>query len=73
MAMLLAAEAAGLGALFFGQFAHESAVAHLCDVPAGRRSLGTIALGHPGGDDRPSASAARGRPDPAGHIHLTRW
>jgi nitroreductase len=73
MAVLLAAEAAGLGALFFGQFAHEPAVAQLCDVPAGRRALGTIALGHPGGEDRSSASARRGRPDPAEHIHVARW
>lgn len=73
MALLLAAEAAGLGALLFGQFAHEAAVAQLCDVPAGRRALGTIALGHPSGNDRSSASARRGRPDPAARIHVARW
>ena len=74
MAMLLAAEAEGLGALFFGQFDHEEAVASAFGVPRGRRAIGTIALGlvRPGGRSR-SASAARGRPDPSSRIHPGRW
>ncbi len=74
MAMLLAAEAAGLGALFFGQFGHEPAVARRFGVPAGRRALGTVALGHPAaGGRRPSRSARSGRPDAADRIHRDNW
>lgn len=74
MAMLLAAEAAGLGALFFGQFGHERAVAELLGVPTDRRSLGTLALGHPrpGGRNR-SSSAERGLPARETMIHHGRW
>lgn len=73
MAVLLAAEAAGLGALFFGQFDHEPDVAARFGVPAGRRALGTVALGHPGAGPSASASARRGRPDPATRLHHGRW
>ena len=63
MALLLAAEAAGLGALLFGQFEHEPAVRREFGVPESQRALGTVALGHPTlGGSRPSRSAARGRP-----------
>ena len=78
MALLLAAEAAGLGALLFGQFDHEPTLAAHLGVPEGRRALGTVALGHPGAGDRRSAvrpvevapilstgsTSARGRPPP---------
>jgi nitroreductase len=73
LAMLLAAEGRGLGALFFGQFDHEPAVAREFGVPAGRRALGTVAVGHPAGAGRPSRSAGRGRPDPAVHVHRSTW
>lgn len=73
MAVLLAAEANGLGALFFGQFAHESAVAERFGVPDGRRALGTIALGVPAGARRGSASARRGRPPVASLVHHGGW
>jgi nitroreductase len=73
MAMLLAAEAAGLGALFFGQFDHEAAVASWLGVPDGHRALGTVALGHPGGGRSTSASARRGRPDPVNRVHRGSW
>jgi len=74
MAMLLAAESEGLGALFFGQFSHEPAVARLFGVGEHWRAAGTVALGHaaPGGR-RPSASAVEGRPGPAGRIHRGSW
>ncbi len=63
MAMLLAAESQGLGALLFGQFDHEDAVRDAFGVPTDQRSLGTIALGHRAGDGGgPSRSAAAGRP-----------
>ena len=74
MAMLLAAEAEGLGALLFGQFDHEVAVAETFGVPTGRRALGTVALGWPApGGRSPSSSARRGRPDPADLVHRQRW
>lgn len=74
MAMLLAAESAGLGALFFGQFDHEPDVLAALGVPGRRRSPGTVALGHaaPGGRS-PSSSARAGRPDPQRHLHLGSW
>jgi nitroreductase len=74
MALLLAAEAAGLGALLFGQFQHEEAVAAAFGVPPDRRALGTIALGWPAQPARPAAaSARRGRPDPTTLIHDECW
>jgi nitroreductase len=63
MAMLLCASARGLGSLFFGQFSHEPALRTEFGVPAGRRALGTVALGHPAGaGGRRSRSVERGRP-----------
>jgi nitroreductase len=73
MALLLAAEAEGLGALFFGQFAHEPAVAARLGVPADRRSLGTVALGVPAGERRGSVSSRRGRPEATSLIHRGGW
>ncbi len=73
MAMLLAAEAAGLGALLFGQFDHEADLRSVFGVPAGRRALGTVALGRAAGARTGSASARRGRPDPATRTHTGRW
>jgi nitroreductase len=74
MAMLLAAEATGLGALLFGQFDHEADVLVALGVPDGRRALGTVALGLPAAGGRaPSVSARPGRPDPASHVHRSSW
>lgn len=74
MAMLLAAEATGLGALFFGQFDHEMAIRDELGVPEGRRALGTFALGHPATDGRkPSASARTGRAEWSSFTHRGRW
>lgn len=73
MALLLAAEAEGLGALFFGQFAHEASVAERFGVPGDRRSLGTVAVGFPAGERQGSASARRGRPAPGSSIHHGGW
>lgn len=74
MAVLLAAEAEGLGALFFGQFDHEAAVTRAFGVPPDRRALGTVAVGHPrpGGRHR-SDSARRGRPAAGDRLHRGRW
>lgn len=60
--LLLAAEAEGLGACFFGLFEHEAAVLAAFGVADGWRAVGTVALGWRDGVSRPSQSAARGRP-----------
>lgn len=73
MAMLLAARDRGLGAAFFGMFDHEEAVRRNFGVPAGRRGVGTVAIGHRSDDDRPSRSARRGRPPLDEVLHRSRW
>ena len=73
MTMLLAAQDRGLGAVFFGMFGHEQAVRRRFNVPTDRRGVGTIAIGHPASDDRPSRSAGRGRPDLSRVLHRSRW
>lgn len=70
--LLLAVTAAGLGACLFGQFEHESAVRNTFGVPADRRALGTIAIGH-AAPDEPGQSATRARPDLAAIVHRGRW
>jgi nitroreductase len=74
MAALLAATAAGAGALFFGIFEREQAVLDALGVPPGHRAVGTIALGVPAADDEPGRSAAtRPRRPAADTIHRGRW
>lgn len=74
MAMLLAAEAEGFGALLFAPFDDERAVLDALGVPGGRRTVGTVALGRPAdGGRRPSRSARAGRPDPTTHVHRGTW
>jgi nitroreductase len=75
MSLLLAAEDAGLGALFFGLFEHESVVAAAFGVPADWRPLGAVALGYPvpPEEQRRSRSAARSRPPLAQVVHRGRW
>lgn len=74
MAMLLAAEALELGALFFGQFAHEPKVRSTFGVPDHLRALGTVAFGfRASGSGRRSLSAARGRPAVGDIVHEDRW
>ncbi len=74
MAMLMAAEAEGLGALFFGLFDHERAVLAGLGVPDERRGVGTIAVGWPRpGGRSPSRSARSGRPDPTEHVRVAAW
>lgn len=73
MAVLLGAVDAGLGACFFGLFDHEEAVLGALGAPDGWRAVGTIALGHPGPDDRAGRSAARPRPPLDGVVHRGGW
>lgn len=74
MAVLLAAESVGLGALFFGQFSHEPALRAEFGVPASMRALGTVALGRPApGGSSVSRSVRRGRPSLRDVRHDGSW
>ena len=73
MTLLLAAQDRGLGAAFFAMFDHERAVRKRFGVPPDRRGVGTVALGHPAPDDRPSRSARRGRPALDEILHRSHW
>lgn len=72
--LLLAAEERGWGALFFGVFDHERAVAATFGVPDDRRLVGTIAMGHPAGARAASRSVGRNpRPGLGDVVHRGRW
>lgn len=71
--LLLGAVDAGLGACFFGVFDHEAAVLATFGVPSTWRTVGTVALGHPGHDDRPGRSSRRPRPPSGEVVHRGRW
>lgn len=71
--VLILVKSFDLGACFFGQFDHEPAICTQFGVPTGYRAVGTIAVGHPDGDDRPSVSAARQRPDTSEIVHWGSW
>lgn len=71
--LLLAVPAAGLGACFFGQFEHEAPLRDAFGVPEDRRALGTIAIGHPAGDDSLGRSSRRPRPDIGEIVHHGHW
>jgi nitroreductase len=80
MTLLLAAEAAGLGALFFGVFRGERELRRALDIPPGLELLGAIALGHPldrqpDGPAADGAGASAARPRRRSHeiIHPGRW
>ena len=73
MTMLLAAADRGLGACFFGLFDREEAVRRRFGAPPGRRAVGTVALGRPAPDDRPSRSAQRERAPLGSVVHRGRW
>ena len=73
MTMLLATRDRRLGAAFFGMFEHERAVRRRFGVPPDRRGVGTVAIGHPADDDRPSQSARRGRPPLSDVLHRSAW
>lgn len=73
MTLLHGAVDAGLGALFFGIFDHEPDVVAGFGIPAGVRPIGAVALGWADGQDRPSRSAARGRPSLDDVVHRGAW
>jgi nitroreductase len=64
MTLLLGAEAAGLGALFFGVFHGEQALRSSLGIDDAHDIIGAIALGWPQHDERPGRSAARARRTP---------
>jgi nitroreductase len=74
MTLLLVADDAGLGALFFGVFEGESELRRSLDIPDGLELLGAIALGYPADDDsRTGTSASRPRRPPSEITHHGRW
>jgi nitroreductase len=73
MSALLAAQASGLGALFFGVFDHEDEVRQRFGVPEDRRVVGAIAMGHPAEDQRVGSSARRPRRTLDDVMHLGEW
>jgi nitroreductase len=84
MTMLLAAEALGLGALFFGVFRGERQLRRTLAIPPTMELLGAVALGYraapsapTGGDETgpggPGLSAGRARRRPEDIIHRGGW
>jgi nitroreductase len=77
MTLLLAAEARGLGALFFGVFRGEAELRTSLGIPADLQLLGAVALGWPAsgpeGGTRPGQSAGRRRRSPREIIRWGRW
>ncbi len=65
MTLLLGAEDAGLGALFFAVFHGEREVRGALGIADEHQIIGAIALGWPDDDERPGRSAARVRRDPS--------
>lgn len=72
MILLLGAEAAGLGALWFGVFNRGAELMARLGIPPDRQVLGAVALGHPL-PSRPGRSAARSRRPVADTIHRGSW
>lgn len=68
MAILLGAEAAGLGAAFLGTFRHEDEVLAAVGRHRPNRLFGTVLLGAPDGQDHPSASLERDGPSRAERV-----
>ena len=68
MTLLLAAEEAGLGALWFGVFNNAEELVDSLDVPQAWELIGALALGHPL-ESAAGRSASRPRRDVASIIH----
>jgi nitroreductase len=73
MVAMLTAVDAGLGALFFGQFEHETAISAALGIPPERRAVGTIALGYAAEAQRPSRSSNRTRRSFDEVVHRGGW
>ncbi len=76
MTLLLAAEDAGLGALFFGVFKGERRLRQQLRIPPALDLLGAIALGYPCDDvgaEPVGRSSGRTRRRPSEIIHLGGW
>ena len=72
--LLLLAEEAGLGALFFGIFRNEALLLENLGVPAGITAIGAVALGYRSADDVPSGSPqTRTRAAASRVIHHDHW
>tara|TARA_B110000014_G_scaffold259754_1_gene248139 strand:- start:447 stop:1019 length:573 start_codon:yes stop_codon:yes gene_type:complete len=73
MTILLGAEAAGLGALFFGLFEHEENVKNRFDIPEAFKSVGAIALGVAACEQKKSMSTKRDKQKLSDAVHRGRW
>lgn len=74
MTLLLAAEAAGLGALLFAVFRGEDELREALGVPPDLQILGAVALGYPAPEPAPRGrSSARARRAPEQFVHRGRW
>jgi nitroreductase len=73
MTVLLCAVDAGLGACVLGNFRGEAALGGALGVPAAWNLFCAVLLGHPDGNDHPSPSLDRPKPDPAQRIHRGSW
>lgn len=73
MLLLLGLAQEGLGALFFALRKPPGPLLARLGVPAGWQPLGAVALGWPSPDDKPSASAGRGRKPITEVVHRGGW
>jgi nitroreductase len=72
MVMLLAAQDAGLGALWFGVFRDGERLLEVLGVPPGHELIGALAIGHPLSSE-PGRSAARPRRPLEDVLHRGHW
>jgi len=73
MTLLLAAQDAGLGALFFAVFNGEEALRKRLGIPDGIQMLGAVALGQPAEKQEKGRSASRSRKKQSDIVHYSRW
>jgi nitroreductase len=73
MLLLLAATDAGLAGAFLGAFRGEAELLAELGIPQGWRLFGAVLIGHPDGEDRPSASLARDGDRDTPPVHWGRW
>lgn len=73
MTLLLAAQDAGLGALFFAVFNGEEALRKRLGIPDGIQMLGAVALGQPAEKQEKGRSASRSRKKQSEVVHRSHW